>query len=88
MVHSRAELAQIGEANAEFQQRGKFMRLLSARRNADLMDRAPEVIPRTRVVMAEVSGPLSGGGADEDEAQVRLKLVGKLFQSVCPRFGK
>jgi hypothetical protein len=34
--------------------------------------------------MAEVGGSLSGGGADEDEAQVRLKLVGELFHRVNP----
>ena len=80
MVHSRAELANIGEANAEFQQGRKFMRLVLARRDADLVDRAPEAIAGMRVVVAEVGGPLARGGADEDEAQARLKLVGKSFQ--------
>jgi hypothetical protein len=80
IVHSRAELAKIGEADAEFQQRGKFMRLVSARRDADLVDRAPKAIARTRVVMAQVGRALSGGGADEDEAQVAFKLIGKFFQ--------
>ena len=37
MVHARAELAKIGEADAEFQQLRKFMRLVSARRDADLV---------------------------------------------------
>jgi hypothetical protein len=32
--------------------------------------------------MAGVGRPLAGGGADEDEAQVRLKLVGKPIQLV------
>jgi hypothetical protein len=82
MVHSRAELANIGEADADVQQRLIFMRLVAARRDADLMDRAPEAIARTRVVMAGVGRPLAGGGADEDEAQVRLKLVGKPIQLV------
>ena len=80
MVHSRAELADVSKADAEFQKRGKFMRLISAWRDADLVDRAPEAVAGTGVVMAYVGGSLSGGGADEYEAQVRLKLVGELFQ--------
>jgi hypothetical protein len=54
MVHSRAELANIAEADAEFQQIGKFMRRVSARRDADLVQRAPETIAGMDVVMAEV----------------------------------
>jgi hypothetical protein len=33
-----------------------------------------------RVVMAQVGRPLSGGGADEDQAEMQLKLVGEFFQ--------
>ena len=80
MVHSRAELAKIGEANAEFQQFAKFMRRVSARRDADLMDRAPEAIAGMRIVMAGVGGPPARGGADEDQSQMLGKLVGKFFQ--------
>jgi hypothetical protein len=29
------------------------------------------------VIVAEISGSLPGGGADEDEAEVGLKLVGE-----------
>jgi hypothetical protein len=54
MVHSRTDFAHIGEANAEFQQARKFMRLISARRYADLVDRAPEAIAGMRVVMTYV----------------------------------
>ena len=86
MVHSHTELANIGEADAEFQQRGKFMRLVSARRDADLVDRPPEAIAETRVVMAGIGGALAGGGADEDQAQVILKLVGEFFQFGCILF--
>jgi hypothetical protein len=35
-----------------------------------------------RVVVAEVGGTLAGGGADEDEAQTGLELVGQLFHRV------
>jgi hypothetical protein len=62
------------------------MRLVWARRDADLVDRAPKTIAGTRIVMAEVSGALSGSGADEDKAQVILKLVGEFFQSVHALF--
>ena len=82
MVHARAELADIGEADAELQQRGKFVRLVPARRDADLVDGAPEAIAGTGVVMAQVGGALAGGGADEDEAEVGLELVGEFFQFV------
>ena len=51
MVHSRPDFAHIGEADAEFQQAWKFMRLISARRYADLLDRAPKAIAGMRVVM-------------------------------------
>ena len=68
MVHSRAGFAHVGEANAEFQQVRKFMRLISARRDANLVDRAPEPIAGMRVVMTDVGRPLAGSGADEDQA--------------------
>jgi hypothetical protein len=48
------------------------------------MERAPEAIAGMGVVMTEIGGPLSGGGADEDEAEVRLKLVGEFVQRVRP----
>jgi hypothetical protein len=81
MVHSCAQFAQIGEADAELQQLRKFMRRVPARRDADLVDRAPEAIAGMGVVMAEVSGSLARGRADEDEAQVVCKLVGEFFQT-------
>jgi len=56
------------------------MRFVSSRRDADLMDRAPEAIAGMRIVMAQVGRPLSGGGADEDQFQTILQLVGKFFQ--------
>jgi hypothetical protein len=34
--------------------------------------------------MACLGGALAGGGADEDEAQMRLKLVGEFFQGGAP----
>jgi hypothetical protein len=80
MVHSRAELAKIGKADAEFQQRRKLIRRVSARRDTDLMDSAPETIAGMRVVMAQVGGSLARGGADEDEAEVMQELVGEFFQ--------
>jgi hypothetical protein len=86
MVHSRTELANIGEANAEFQQRRKLMRLVSARRYADLVNRAPKAIAGMRVVMAQIGRPLSGSGADEDQSKMFPKLVRKFFQRVRTLF--
>jgi hypothetical protein len=54
MVHSRAEFANIGEANAEVQQLRKFMRLVSAWGYTDLVDRAPKAVAMMCVVMTEV----------------------------------
>ena len=51
MVHSRTDLAHVGEANAEFQQAWKLMRFIPARRDADLVDRAPKAIAGMRVVV-------------------------------------
>jgi hypothetical protein len=50
------------------------------------MQRSPEAIAGMRVVMAGVGRPLAGGGADEDQSEVMLKLVGKSFHSrgQCP----
>jgi len=84
MVHARAELTHVGEANAEFQELAKFMRCVSARRDADLVQRAPKAIAGMRVVMAEVGGAPARGGADEDQSQMVLKLVRKLFHRVRP----
>ena len=88
MVHARAELAQIGEADAEFQQLGKFMRRVSARREADLVQRAPEAIAGMRVVMACSGRALARGGADEDEAEAGLELVGEFFAQCGQLFVK
>ncbi len=82
MVHSRTDFAHIGEANAELQQARKFMRFIPARRDADLVERAPKAIAGMRIVVTDVGGSLAGGGADEDQAQVRLKLVRKFFHRV------
>jgi hypothetical protein len=84
MVHSRAKLAKIGEANAEFQEFAKFMRRVAARRDADLVQRAPEAIAGMRIVMASVGGPLARGGADEDQSKMLVKLVRKSFHRVRP----
>jgi len=54
MVHSRTDLAHVGEANAEFRQAWKFMRFIEARRDADLVERTPKAIAGMRVVMTHV----------------------------------
>ncbi len=79
MVHTRTDLAHIGKADAKFQQRWKLTRFVKARRQADLMDRAPKAIAGVRVVVAHVGRPRTCGGADEDQSQILLKLIRKLF---------
>ena len=87
MVHARAELAQISEADAEFQQLRKFMRRIPARRDADLVNRAPEAIAGMRVVMAHIGRPRTCRRADEDEAKIMLELVRKFFHAGDCRVG-
>src|SRR5438477_5682806 len=53
------------------------MRLIAARRQADLMERAPEAVLRMRVVVAERRGPPARRRADENEAQIVRELVGQ-----------
>lgn len=62
------------------------MRLVSPRRDADLVERAPEAIAGMRIVMTQVGRPMSGSGADEDQSQTILQLVGKFFQLVRALF--
>lgn len=58
------------------------MRLVSSRRNANLMDRAPKAVAGMRIIVAQVGRPLSGSSADEDQPQTILQLVGEFFQRV------
>jgi hypothetical protein len=51
------------------------MRLISARRDADVVDRAPKAIAGMRVIVAEVGGSPAGSGADEYQSQMGLKEV-------------
>src|SRR5260221_14238402 len=53
------------------------MRLIEPRREPDRMDRAPEAVAGMRIIVAEIRRPLPGGGADKDESQIVLKLVGE-----------
>lgn len=41
------------------------------------MDRAPEAVAGMGVIVAEFGRTRRGGGADEDEAEVRAELVGE-----------
>jgi hypothetical protein len=67
-VHAAPQLRQIGEADAERVQVAELARLVSARRQPDLMQRAPEPVAATRVVVSQLSGPLARCRADEDDA--------------------
>src|SRR6266851_7115916 len=53
------------------------MRLIEPRREPDRVDRTPEAVAGMRIIVAEIRRPLPGGGADKDETQIVLKLVGE-----------
>ena len=77
MVHARAKLAKIGEADAEFHELAKFMRCVSARRDADLVKRAPEAISRAGVVALSLCRRPSSRSPDHDEVEPRGQEVGQ-----------
>ena len=52
-------------------------RTRAARHDADLEQRGPEAVAGMGVIMPEVGRSRAGGGADEDEAEVGLELVGE-----------
>jgi len=81
-IHARAGLAHVGEADVDIPQACKLMRLVLARCESDLMDRAPEAVAGMRIIMAFVGRPLTSSGADEDQFQVIPKQVGKPFVEV------
>ena len=51
VIHPGARLGEIGEADPELEQRGELARLITARRDAGLMDRAPEAVAGMGVVV-------------------------------------
>jgi hypothetical protein len=55
--------------------------------DADLEQRGPEAVAGLGVVMPEVGGSRAGRRADEDEAKVRLELVGKTVHAGFSRVG-
>jgi len=77
VIHPGAGLGEIGEADPEIEQRRELARLITPRRDAGLMDRAPEAVAGMGVVVPEFGRARRGGGADEDEAEVGAELVGE-----------
>lgn len=75
VIHPRARLAEIGEADAERDQRRELARLIAARRDPGLMERAPEAVAGVGIVVPECGRARRGGGADEDEAEVGTEEV-------------
>lgn len=80
-IHPGARLGEIGEADPELEQACELARLIAPRRDAGLMDRAPEAVAGMGVVVPDLSRARAGGGADEDEAEVGKELVGEFFES-------
>jgi len=79
VIHPGARLGQIGKADPELQQRRELARLIAARRDPGLVERAPKAVAGMGVVVPDFSGARAGGGADEDEAEARAELVGEAF---------
>jgi hypothetical protein len=53
VIHPGAGFGEIGEADAEFKQRGELARLIPPRRDPGLMQRAPEAIAGMGVVVPD-----------------------------------
>ena len=77
MVHPRAGFRKIGEADARFEQRCELARLMTPRRDPDLMQCAPEAVAGMSVVVPDTGGASAGRRANEDEAEVGAKLIGQ-----------
>lgn len=80
MIHPGARLGEIGEADPEVEQCRELTRLIAPRRDAGLMDRAPEAVARMGVVVPEFGRARACGGTDEDEAEVGTELVGEAVE--------
>jgi hypothetical protein len=77
-VHTAPQLRHVGEADAEREQLSELAGLVSAWRQPDLMQRAPEPVAATRVVLPQLSGTLARCRADENDAEVECEEVGEL----------
>jgi hypothetical protein len=82
MIHPGAGLGEIGEADAELEQCGKLIGPITPRRDAGLMQRAPEAVAGMGVIVPDRGRARAGRGADEDQAQVGAELVGEAVSIV------
>jgi hypothetical protein len=70
-------LHEVREPDPELRQRRELRRREYARREPDLVERAPEAIARSRVVLAQLRGAPSRRRPAHDEAQVVGRHVGE-----------
>jgi hypothetical protein len=70
-------LGQVGQADAESGQQGKFLGCQQSRREPSLEQRAPEHVAGVGVVGPFLGGALACGGAAEYQAQAGAQHVGK-----------
>jgi hypothetical protein len=68
-------LAQIGQADAEIEQGGKFVRREQARRQADRVQRRPEFVLLVRVIGLRPGRDMPGRGTTENEIKIRTQQV-------------
>lgn len=85
VIHPGARLGEISEADPELDQACELAWLIPSRRDAGLMNRAPEAVAGMGVIVPDGGRARAGGGADEDEAEIRTELVG---EAVANSFGQ
>jgi len=88
VIHPRARLGEIGEADAKLDQLRELAWLIAPRRDPGLMDRAPEAVTGIGVVVPELGRARRGGGADEDEPEVGKEKVGEAMELCARQIGK
>ena len=77
MIHAGGEFGDIGEPDAKRPQRGIFAGGEQARRQADLIKRAPEFVLGVRVIGLLQRRLSSGRGAAEHQLKARLQPLGQ-----------
>ena len=70
-------LRQIREADADVAELGEVLRGETTWSQSKLSQRAPEIIPRMRIVDAQLSRTPTGCGADKDHVKVVAQNVGQ-----------
>jgi len=76
-IRAGAELAKVGQSYSVIEHRRELGRGEPSRRQPELVKRCPELITGTGVVGATCGGRRAGGGAAENDSEVRGQNVGE-----------